>query len=178
MTYPAPSYLEVPLDKYELGAYRFGTWIRGRFLPVMHLGDDAMGLPGTKVSALGDGEVVWSQMRPGSKEKKNWGGLVVIGHTHKKSQETFYSLYGHITEIQVKAGDKVHLGQKLGVIAPGQSPDNGYWKLPHLHFSIYVGAWHEQVLPGWWRIWQRRTWPWHWRNPQKFIKKYNLDNFR
>ena len=163
-----------PVDDYVVKGYHFGERVRSRIiLWARHLGDDVVLSPETPVKAIGAGRVVWSEIRPGNSERRNWGGLVVIEHTHKKSQVLFYSLYGHMKDLEVKAGDQVLAGRPLGKVAPGPSPENGWWKTPHLHFGIYVGPWTDAVLPGYKRFFDDRTKFTWWRDPQKFIEEYN-----
>lgn len=158
---------------YQVGGHPFGRRIRRRmWLWATHLGDDVVGRPSTLVRAIGDGQVVWSEMRLGSEEKKNWGGIVVLRH----QIPNFYSVYGHLTDLKVKKGEQVRAGQPVGVIAEGATPENGWWKTPHLHFAIYTGPWHNRVLPGyarpddWLRFSPRRTRVKWWHDPRKFIQ--------
>lgn len=167
MEYPK---LRLPIEPYELkdGVYRFGTRVRSRvILWARHLGDDLATAPGTRVSSIGLGKVVWSGTRAGNTLKRNWGGLVVLAH------DGFYSVYGHITDIKVKVGEQVTMGQSIGVVAAGNTPENGWWEIPHLHFGIYVGPWTGEILPGYKRPGDKRTKFSWWRDPKPFIEAYN-----
>lgn len=171
--YPVPQRLTLPVDSYESLGYTLGDRVRSRMvLWARHLGEDVLAKPGTAVHAIGDGQVVWSEMRPGSKEKRNWGGIVIVGHTHATTNDSFYSLYGHISELAVSVGDTVLKGDLVGTVAAGHTPENGWWKKPHLHFGIYVGPWMGQVLPGWARPFEGRTKVHWWRAPKQFIETY------
>ena len=163
--------LILPVEPYDVSGYEFGSKV-GRWVGfrATHLGDDAVVPAGTNVKAIGDGEVVWSEVRAGSEEKRNWGGIVVIEHKFEK--EVFYSIYGHLKDLEVRVGDKVVVSQKLGVVADSLTPENGWWKIPHLHFAIYTGPWNEEILPGYFRIWERRTKKKWWKSPKDFILKY------
>lgn len=187
-----------PIEPYVVppGILHFGQRVRSRvILWARHLGDDVIAEPGTSVVAIGRGEVVWAEMRLGTQAKRNWGGIVVVAHGDKRqntehttasaaprsgggTQNTefvpaFYSVYGHLTDLAVKVGDTVQGGQQLGVVAPGRTPENGWWKTPHLHFGIYVGPWRDQVLPGYLRPFEGRTKFAWWREPKPFIEAYN-----
>jgi murein DD-endopeptidase MepM/ murein hydrolase activator NlpD len=163
-----------PITPYEVTGYAFGQRVRSRIiLWARHLGDDILAEPGTPVVAIGAGKVVWAEMRPGSEARRNWGGIVIIEHIHKTTGQTFYSLYGHVQDLLVKVGDEVPAGQKLAVIADGSTPENGWWKLPHLHFAIYCGPWTDTVLPGYKRFFDGRTKFGWWRNPKAFIEEYS-----
>ena len=160
--------LQLPLEPYQVGGYAFGERLRRRFgVPAVHLGEDVVAEPGTRVNAIGAGRVVLAKMLLGSEEKRNWGGVVIIQH------QTFYSIYGHLKVLQVKSGEAVTGGQSLGEVAGSSTPENGWWKIAHLHFAIYTGPWQGQVLPGWWRperFWRTRLSWWH--APRAFIEEY------
>ena len=172
--YPTPTTLSPPLEPYAVTGYRFRQRLRRRIiLWATHLGDDVVAEAGTPVQAIGEGEVVWAEVRPGSAKKRNWGGLVVLAHTDKRNDQSFFSLYGHLTNLKVQVGDSLTARQPIGDIAPGLSPENGWWKTPHLHFAIYTGPWTAQILPGYKRPEERRTKVRWWRDPQTFISEYN-----
>jgi murein DD-endopeptidase MepM/ murein hydrolase activator NlpD len=139
-----------------------------------HLGDDIIAEPETEVRCIGDGKVVWSEMRLGTELKKNWGGVVIVEHVNPNTGLLFYSVYGHLMSLNMQESSEVRVGDLVGVIAPGDSPENGYWKLPHLHFGIYTGPWTHQVLPGYARPFEGRTRFAWWQNPVPFIKEYSV----
>lgn len=173
-SYPVPNTLQFPVQSYAVTSRKFGERVRSRFiLWARHLGDDVELTPGTAISAIGDGKVVWAEVRSGNKEHRNWGGIVVVGHQHKDTDESFFSLYGHLTELAVQAGDIVKMSQLIGKVAPGYTPENGWWKTPHLHFGIYAGPWLDQILPGYARMFDGRTKFSWWRSPGPFITEYN-----
>lgn len=178
MNYPAPDRLVYPLEPYRTdeGYHRFGTRVRSRLiLWARHLGDDVVADPGTLVKVIGDGEVVWAEIRSGTVERRNWGGVVIIGHQDTRKAEAFYSVYGHITDLAVKVGDPVTAGQAVGRVAAGATPESGFWKIPHLHFAIYCGPWRNDILPGYARPFVGRTKFKWWREPQAFIAAYNSE---
>ena len=167
--------MKLPIEPYNVEGYKFGERLRRHLvLWARHLGDDVIADAGTQVVAIEDGKVVWSEIRRGSREKRNWGGIVVIEHTCKMNEEKFYALYGHLNDLEVKMGDVVTEGQKIGVVAGSYTPENGWWKIPHLHFAIYLGPWKGTILPGYWRVerfWQTRL-MW-WGDPREFIAEHN-----
>jgi murein DD-endopeptidase MepM/ murein hydrolase activator NlpD len=179
--YPEPTKLQSPLDPYDTGdLYKFGGRIRRKVvLWATHLGDDILADAGTSVVAIGEGQVVWSQMRLGQLQHRNWGGVVIIGHTNPTDHSLFFSVYGHLKEPLVQTGDIVSQGQQIGSVAPADTPENGWWHTPHLHFAIYTGPWHEQILPGWARPEyrflrgsSRKTNMKWWHDPRQFIEQY------
>jgi murein DD-endopeptidase MepM/ murein hydrolase activator NlpD len=166
--------LQYPVQPYIVEGYSFGTRVRSRIiLWARHLGDDVILKAGTEIVAAGDGRVVLSELRPGSQERRNWGGVVIIEHIRPESGEKFYSVYGHMKDVRVKMGDMVQSGQVVGVVAEGLTAENGWWKIPHLHFAIYVGPWLDMILPGYKRFFDDRTKFSWWRDPRTFIEDYN-----
>lgn len=59
------------------------------------------------------------------------GYYVIIQHTI--SGKTVYSFYAHLASYSVKAGDKVSVGSKIGVVGKSGSSANG---TVHLHFAF------------------------------------------
>jgi murein DD-endopeptidase MepM/ murein hydrolase activator NlpD len=116
--------------------------------------------------------VVWSEMRLAERGGHNWGGLVIVEHTNPTTGLVFYSVYGHITNLRVSQGTNISHASVVGEVAPGGTPENGNWKLPHLHFAIYTGPWTGKVLPGYARPFEGRTKVSWWENPKPFIDSY------
>lgn len=166
--------LRLPVESYEVMGYKFGQRVRSRkILWARHLGDDILTDAGTKVVCIADGKIVWSQMRLGTPEHRNWGGVVIVEHINIQTGLPFYSIYGHITNLTVSQGSTVSMGDHIGDVAAGSTPENGCWKLPHLHFGIYTGPWTQSVLPGYARPFEGRTKFSWWQNPKPFIEAYN-----
>lgn len=165
--------LMLPIDPYAVTGYTFGQRVRSRkILWARHLGDDIVALEGTKVVCIGDGKVVWSEIRGGTKEKHNWGGVVIVEHINPATGLFFYSVYGHLKDLGVQQGEEVSKGVSIGVVAGGNTPENGYWQLAHLHFGIYTGPWMHKVLPGYARPFEGRTKFSWWVDPKSFIESY------
>lgn len=179
MSFPVPDKLQLPVEQYNIAGYAFQKRVRRWWiLWATHLGDDVVVPAGTQVNAIGDGEVVWSQMRLGEDLKRNWGGIVVIGHQVQVQNpndkfQIFYSVYGHMRDLRVSAGDSVEKGQQIGIVADSYTPENGWWKIPHLHFGIYTGPWDGKILPGYKRVEEFRTKMKWWEDPKIFIDKFN-----
>jgi murein DD-endopeptidase MepM/ murein hydrolase activator NlpD len=168
------SIMQYPISPYEVTGYGFGSRIRSRGIFIArHLGHDILAQAGTKVSCMMDGTVIWSEIRPGSAQKKNWGGIVIVEHVNADTSEKFYSVYGHIKNLKITVGQIIKKGDAIGVVAEGATPENGFWKLAHLHFGIYVGPWTGAVLPGWLRPFEGRTKLSWWKDPKVFIDTYN-----
>jgi murein DD-endopeptidase MepM/ murein hydrolase activator NlpD len=100
-------------------------------LASVHRGTDFHAPSGTPVLAANDGQVIIA--RPMFYE----GNLVVIDHGQQ-----FTTLYMHLSKIEVKVGDRVKKGQRLGL-----SGATGRVTGPHLHLSArWQGEWVDPVV--------------------------------
>lgn len=87
-----------------------------------HNGID-LGCPqGTPVCAAADGVVVYTGF-----DKNGYGKYVRISH------EKYETLYAHLSEIEVKPRQVLHVGDRLGL-----SGSTGYSTGPHLHFELRI----------------------------------------
>jgi Peptidase family M23 len=89
-------------------------------LASIHRGTDFHAGSGTPVAAANDGVVMIAQ------GMFYEGNLVVVDHG-----QGFSTLYMHLSKIEVKVGDRVHKGQRLGL-----SGATGRVTGPHLHFGV------------------------------------------
>jgi murein DD-endopeptidase MepM/ murein hydrolase activator NlpD len=89
-------------------------------LASIHRGTDFHAPSGTPVVAANDGVVMIAQ------GMFYEGNLVVIDHGQQ-----FSTLYMHLSKIEVKVGDRVHKGQRLGL-----SGATGRVTGPHLHLGV------------------------------------------
>lgn len=173
MAYPRAERLSLPLVSYAVTgrAFREEGVLGGRSWG-LHLGEDVLADQGTPVCAIGDGEVVYARLHPGSSRRGNWGHIVILGHTHVADGHSFFSVYGHLGACLVEPGQLVTHGAALGPIGEGRTPENGYWPEPHLHFAIYRGPWEGKVLPGYFREEDGRTRLEDWLAPSTFVREY------
>ena len=95
----------------------------------MHTGTDIAAPMGTPVVAAYSGRVAISDFLGG------YGLAVVIGHNEKSSE----TLYGHLSEVFVKAGEWVEQGEVIGRVG-----STGNSTGPHLHFEL-----RKQTTNGW-----------------------------
>ncbi|HBP00705.1 MAG: hypothetical protein UY41_C0018G0010 [Candidatus Moranbacteria bacterium GW2011_GWE1_49_15] len=173
MAYRHTPKLDFPLKGYAVDALDFGE--RGVYAGTdwgVHLGEDVLRRGGTKVYSAGRGKVVYSELHPGSKEKGNWGNVIIIAHKNPKNGKAFFSLYGHLGERFKEKGDRVEIREAIGVVGKANTPENGWWDEEHLHFSIYTGPWEGKVLPGYFKSGQKRTKLSFWKDPSNYIRKY------
>jgi murein DD-endopeptidase MepM/ murein hydrolase activator NlpD len=92
--------------------------------PQQHDGIDIGGLPGTPVKSPAAGTVVVARSRGG------FGKHVTLDHGNGVR-----SLYGHLREITVTAGQRVEKGQVIGLVgSTGRSTG------PHVHYKVIVNG--------------------------------------
>ena len=103
----------------------------------VHLGFDLSDTQTTPVNAANDGRVVWAS------DLGIYGNCIVLDHGY-----ALESIYGHLRQIDVKVGDMVRKGQKMGM--EGQT---GLAGGTHLHFSMQIDG--VQINP-------REWWDEHW----------------
>jgi murein DD-endopeptidase MepM/ murein hydrolase activator NlpD len=87
-----------------------------------HMGIDIAAPPGTPIAAAADGVVLIAG------REAAYGRLVCIDHGHG-----YTTMYGHLKDIQVKPGDRVHAGQTLGTVGI-----SGNTTGPHLHYEVRI----------------------------------------
>jgi len=111
--------------------YRYG----GEFFEdVVHTGVDIPVPEGTPVQAAGPGKIVWAGYgvyRGGHDETDPYGLAVTIRHDFGYQNQALYTLYGHLSEIDVVVGQHVEMGELLGL-----SGSTGKVTGPHLHFEV------------------------------------------
>lgn len=102
-----------------------------------HRGVDYAGAKGSAIVAPAAGRIAFiGYEKDGFKVHGN-----VIGLDHGQG---VLSIFIHLSSIQVKRGDRVQAGQKIGTLG-----DTGAATGPHLHWGLYVNG--ECVDPGDWR---------------------------
>jgi murein DD-endopeptidase MepM/ murein hydrolase activator NlpD len=117
----------VPYRKPVIGEVEFtsGFGVRSDpFLgrPAMHTGLDFRAATGDPVRATANGKVVSSGWSGG------YGRMVEIDHGNGLSTR-----YGHLSEINVKVGDQIRIGQVIGAVgSTGRSTG------PHLHYETRI----------------------------------------
>jgi 4-aminobutyrate aminotransferase-like enzyme/Ser/Thr protein kinase RdoA (MazF antagonist) len=100
----------------------------------IHLGIDLFVAAGAPLYAPLDGTVA---ILENNAAPLDYGPLVVLEHATGDG-DTFYTLYGHLSEEtlgMVRMGQHVAAGEQIGSI--GAPPINGDWP-PHLHFQIIL----------------------------------------
>lgn len=127
-------YLPKSLGRVGPGNVWFPTWNMGNERGYLHTGIDFLLLePCNKVSelenhpalAFASGKVEFSGYTA-------WGWIVLIRHS-----TTMQTKYLHLYRSDVKVGDYVNAGQKIGIIGwEGSRPNN--IQTSHLHFEVRI----------------------------------------
>lgn len=119
---------------WPVADYRYG----GKFFAdQVHTGVDIPAPIGTPVLAAGPGKVVWAGYgvyRGVSDSSDPYGLVVVIRHDFGYKGELLYTIYGHLSEIDVLDSQHVEAGEPIGKV--GQT---GKVTGPHLHFEVRLG---------------------------------------
>ncbi len=114
--------LSWPLD-YVLITSLFGErWGR------MHSGLDFRASIGTPVKSVMDGEVIGTGDTDVACKGASFGKWVLVKHNNGLS-----SVYGHLSVISVKKGEKIKTGKVIGL-----SGNTGSSTAPHLHLGVYA----------------------------------------
>jgi murein DD-endopeptidase MepM/ murein hydrolase activator NlpD len=106
-----------------------------RFHPLLqnwraHLGVDYGAPTGTPVRSVGDGFVAFAGRQNG------YGNVVQVQHGNERT-----TLYAHLSRIDVKKGQRIEQGQRLGAVG-----STGWATGPHLHFEFRVAGQHQDPL--------------------------------
>lgn len=107
---------------------RFGSSFGMRMHPIlnvhkMHEGIDLTAPEGTNIFASADGIVEEARYTP-----FGYGKKVVINHGYG-----YVTLYAHLSEIMVQAGQKVKRGDVIGLVG-----STGLSTCPHLHYEVHL----------------------------------------
>jgi len=114
--------------------YRYGGVF---FKDVVHTGVDIPAPKGTPILAAGAGTVVWAGYgvyQGGYDPKDPYGLAVSIHHDFGYQNQSLYTIYGHMSEINVVEGQHVETGDLLGLVG-----ETGTVTGPHLHFEVRLG---------------------------------------
>jgi murein DD-endopeptidase MepM/ murein hydrolase activator NlpD len=90
-----------------------------------HEGLDFSGPLGTDIYATGDGTVVEVEY-----SRRGYGNKVVISHGYG-----YKTLYAHMHKFNVRRGQKVKRGEKIGTIG-----NTGLSTGPHLHYEVHING--------------------------------------
>ena len=108
-----------PTEGRIIAAY--GAQVHPRFgTRTQRNGVDIEANQGREVGAVYAGHVIYTGWF------KGYGNLIILDHDNE-----YYTLYAHMAEIQVKEGDDVRQGQRIGTVG-----DTGSLEGPRLYFEV------------------------------------------
>jgi murein DD-endopeptidase MepM/ murein hydrolase activator NlpD len=133
-------YFAAPIGATYPGApewdYRYGGIFFGP--DIIHSGIDLPAPRGTDILAAGPGVVEWAGfgLFSGSKYEVEdpYGLAVAIRHDFGYDNETLYTVYAHMEEVDVIVGQWVNTGDVIGNVG-----STGLTTGPHLHFEVRLG---------------------------------------
>lgn len=117
--------------------YPYGTNARGQYL--WHFGIDIQNPQFTPMVAVADGVIIHAGPDNVQPLLGPWldfyGQAVVIQHDQQWQGQPVYTLYGHVSRVLVRVGQKVKAGEVIAQV--GQL---GVALGPHLHLEVRLGA--------------------------------------
>lgn len=131
---------EVSLGKYNEARAIYSTGAfeersnEGPRWRTIHLGLDFFCERGTSVYAIWEGVI---HSLSNNSADRDYGPTLIIEHQVAKDL-TFYTLYGHLSEVSLQnkfVGKKIEKGEVIATI--GSLSENGGWT-PHLHFQVML----------------------------------------
>jgi murein DD-endopeptidase MepM/ murein hydrolase activator NlpD len=122
---------------WPLASYRYGGVF---FAPdIVHTGVDIDANAGTPILAAAPGTVIWAGWGLFSGDPRNtadpYGQAVVLRHDFGYQGQQLFTVYAHMSHVDVKPGQWVDTGGQLGLVG-----DTGATTGPHLHFEVRVGT--------------------------------------
>lgn len=117
--------------------YRYGGVFFG--INVVHTGVDIPSPEGTPIMAAGAGTVVWTgwglfRETPGD-ETDPYGLAVAIRHDFGYRDQKLYTIYAHMSEMNVVLGRRVNAGDIVGFVGA-----TGATTGPHVHFEVRLSG--------------------------------------
>ncbi|MDR6214311.1 murein DD-endopeptidase MepM/ murein hydrolase activator NlpD [Paracidovorax wautersii] len=114
---------------------RISSGFKMRFHPILqkwraHLGTDFAAPTGTAVRTVGDGVVDFAGVQNG------YGNVIYVKHRNQH-----VTVYAHLSRIDVKKGQFIEQGQKIGAVGA-----TGWATGPHLHFEFRVNGQHQDPM--------------------------------
>ncbi len=119
-----------PLPDYRYGGVYFGP-------SIVHTGIDIDAKTGAPVLAAGNGKVIWAGYGLFSSEGNQsdpYGMAIAIRHDFGYQGKDLFTVYAHLSSIDIKKGDLVTAGQQIGQVG-----ETGNVTGPHLHFEVRLG---------------------------------------
>lgn len=128
----APPY-DNPTQGCINSVYGVKRYYNGKFSGNYHKGIDIKANNGTPVKSITRGKVIFAEMF------RLHGGSVAVDHGNG-----LVSLYIHLSKIDVKPGEEVIAGQKVGEVG-----STGFATGPHLHWGLYINGTPVDPMTDW-----------------------------
>lgn len=134
------------------GCVRTEGWQMHEGLDIRCLLRDKRGEPADSVSATADGHVAYINRKP---SLSNYGNYIILRHVIDGIE--VYSTYAHLHEVRddLKSGDAVKSGEKIGVMGRTANTRQGISKdRAHVHYELNLfinerfPAWYKKTFPG------------------------------
>ena len=125
----AANEINTPVSDYRYGGVFFED--------IVHTGVDIPAPKGTPILAVGAGTVTWAGygvFQGGYDPTDPYGLAVTIQHDFGYQNQALYTIYGHMSEINVVEGQHVEAGDLLGLVG-----ETGVVTGPHLHLEVRIG---------------------------------------
>lgn len=116
---------------------------------------------GDAVYSIANGLVTYAQNAGSS-----WGNVVIIRHIRTDFTRV-HSLYGHLKNVYVSAGQEMTIGQQIGQVGNA----GGYYPCAHLHLELRTDRTLEQDPGAGYAYWSDPIWNSH-TDPSEFIANY------
>jgi murein DD-endopeptidase MepM/ murein hydrolase activator NlpD len=120
---------------WPLASYRYGGVF---FKDVVHTGVDIPAKMGVPVIAAGSGTITWAGWGLFRQVPDDitdpYGRAVVIHHDFGYEGNQLFTVYAHLSRVDVSLAQRVETGQQIGLVG-----DSGITTGPHLHFEVRVG---------------------------------------
>jgi murein DD-endopeptidase MepM/ murein hydrolase activator NlpD len=130
----APTSPDRPWTTGSFGCVRSDGWQMHEGLDIRSLQHDRYGEPTDPVLATADGTVMYVNNKPGL---SNYGRYIVIRHVVEGIE--IYSLYAHLSQANVTAGQNVRAGQPIAVMGRTSNTSEHIGKeRAHVHFELNV----------------------------------------
>lgn len=118
---------------WPIADYRYGGVFFGR--NIVHTGIDIPSPEGTPILAAGPGTVVWADWglfreTPGD-QTDPYGLAVAIRHDFGYNDQQLYTVYAHMSQMNVIVGQAVEAGEIIGFVGT-----TGATTGPHVHFEV------------------------------------------
>lgn len=121
----------MPVDGNITSEYGYRNDPFGRPTAEFHRGLDIQPKHHSPIISIADGEVIKANTNISS-----YGNYVMI--KHELVEETFYTLSAHLSQVLVRVGQKVVVGDVIGLEGgePNKDPNPGSSTGHHLHFEV------------------------------------------